>query len=784
MGVCGLHTEKVGLPIEKALTVKNEGSVSVTLTLSTAAPYKIVSVLPTLSPGQSAQVTLRFDPSESGTFTGNVQVGINGGQGSVTSPPLVGVAHKIEIEPAELNFGIVIVGDTKERKLTIKNQGVTTVPLTLSVNEPFSIESESFFTLASSETREVTVQLSPTASGDFQGRVRLTSGTVFKEFPATGKAYTEEEYREILRQSILATCQATEESQGARNIQFVPGLDQAFLFYRMPCPTEEELENLLQMILNGQDIAIDNIVLEGFDPEQVINALHQILNGPYQEYLQKYKEILQTVSDPSRQAELIGQAFAALMESISQLASQNRDLAQFLNALEYVDGQELGAWLITIANWVVTAYAAMDPMTGTTIKALWGLWAALSSYLSHFGPNPPGYSVSYGLVSILVGVMHAYPAGGSAVAAVLRNGSGFDQIYGMKAILSIATFSGMSPFQNSGLTPEFVPLFLNRIEQAFSDPAFQTGPLHAYLSRYIATLGFYGDSASMLNNVQNNPVMVENYSNNVGGFIAFVALGAFVDENGRRWSINAVPAVGLPDGFGLTNPGLNAGVHLIASKTVLVDNIERRVAVFIHVEAKLGVSEAEKIAHTIQRITEEAVRWIKFKEANTSGLGLGTAVTVLITFNVEPGAVDQVVTTLENMNLQTPVLILYPEGGEWKARCVGDCSDKQFLDAVAAALAQALGRPYSGESENSLGEMLSILDQAMAAAEYFYGYGNPTMAFYLAFGICGRDLGCILFLAEALIREAQEECRNPSCPRPVSLPSPLLTERLDWRGGR
>jgi hypothetical protein len=88
------------LPIEKALTVKNEGTVSVSLTLSTAAPYKIVSVPPTLSPGQSAQVILRFDPSrmvyvapgvaveevESGEFRGSLQVGISEGQGSLTVP--------------------------------------------------------------------------------------------------------------------------------------------------------------------------------------------------------------------------------------------------------------------------------------------------------------------------------------------------------------------------------------------------------------------------------------------------------------------------------------------------------------------------------------------------------------------------------------------------------------------------------------------------------------------------------------------------------------------------
>ncbi len=73
MRTCGLGTEQVGLPIEKTLTVKSEGSVAVSLTLSASAPYKIVSVLPTLSPEQSGQVTVRFDPNESGTFTGSVQ---------------------------------------------------------------------------------------------------------------------------------------------------------------------------------------------------------------------------------------------------------------------------------------------------------------------------------------------------------------------------------------------------------------------------------------------------------------------------------------------------------------------------------------------------------------------------------------------------------------------------------------------------------------------------------------------------------------------------------------
>jgi hypothetical protein len=199
MGTCGLGTEKVGLPIEKALTVKNEGTVAVSLTLSTTAPYKVVSVLPTLSPGQSAQVTLRFDPSESGSFSGNVQVGINGGQGSVSSPPLVGVAYKIEVSPPQIGFGLLLLSNSseptyKEQRLTVKNQGVTTISVTASVSEPFRITTGNSFALAPAASSEVTVRFDPPAPGEFQGAVKLTVGQLTIEIPAKASAMNEQDF--------------------------------------------------------------------------------------------------------------------------------------------------------------------------------------------------------------------------------------------------------------------------------------------------------------------------------------------------------------------------------------------------------------------------------------------------------------------------------------------------------------------------------------------------------------------------------------------------------------
>ena len=217
-GGCKLRIEKVGLPIEKSLTVKNEGTVAVSLTLSTSAPYKLVSVLPTLSPGQSAQVTLRFDPSESGIFTGNVQVGIQDGQGSVTAP-LVGTAHKIEISPATLNFGVVILSNPKQRWLTIKNEGQTTANLTLSTSQAdLEIISGNMLNLVPGTEQVVKLRFNPSARGEFQRSLFVSAGTSTLGILALGKVYSSVE--EYLQELLQAYNQQRQECYSAINTTF------------------------------------------------------------------------------------------------------------------------------------------------------------------------------------------------------------------------------------------------------------------------------------------------------------------------------------------------------------------------------------------------------------------------------------------------------------------------------------------------------------------------------------------------------------------------------------
>ncbi len=103
----------------------------------------------------------------------------------------MGVAHKIEISPAELNLETVFSGNTWVRKFTITNKGVTTVSLEAPIvvpEAPFQITLPSDpMTLEPGISKEVTVRFNPTESGTYTGSLRVVGSPL--EFPVVnGKA--------------------------------------------------------------------------------------------------------------------------------------------------------------------------------------------------------------------------------------------------------------------------------------------------------------------------------------------------------------------------------------------------------------------------------------------------------------------------------------------------------------------------------------------------------------------------------------------------------------------
>jgi hypothetical protein len=188
-GECMPYTKKVGLPLQGKLVVKNEGTVAVSLNLSTSAPFYLPNGGSlTLAAGQSVEVAVRFDPADSGAFTGVVQVGLQGGQGSLTSGPLTATAHKIEVSPAALNFFALVEGPAIQQTLTIKNQGMTAPSLIVNASEPFSVDPGSF-TLAAGESKDVTVQFSPSTGGEFSSTISIKASQMQAAFtvPVKGK---------------------------------------------------------------------------------------------------------------------------------------------------------------------------------------------------------------------------------------------------------------------------------------------------------------------------------------------------------------------------------------------------------------------------------------------------------------------------------------------------------------------------------------------------------------------------------------------------------------------
>jgi len=195
-GECVPYTRKVGLPVQSKLVVKNEGTVAVSLNLSTSAPFYLVSGgALTLAAGQSAEVAVRFDPADSGTFTGTITATLQNGQGSLTSGPLTGIAHKIAVSPAALNFFALVEGPAIQQRLTITNQGITTPVLTVITNEPFSVDASSF-TLVAGESKDVIVQFSPTTGGEFSSTISIKLSQIQAAFtvPVQGKSITEAEF--------------------------------------------------------------------------------------------------------------------------------------------------------------------------------------------------------------------------------------------------------------------------------------------------------------------------------------------------------------------------------------------------------------------------------------------------------------------------------------------------------------------------------------------------------------------------------------------------------------
>lgn len=158
----------VGGYSDKSFTVTNTGGGTLTGTISESCDdYTIISGSGEFSLGanQGRTVTVRFAPTSAGTKTCSIETGTTCTEVSCTGVGEIGPV--CDVSPTSLNFGTVIVGESKDLSFTITNLGGGTLTGTPSVAcDDYSIISGgSPYSLTSGQSRVVTIRFSPTSAG-------------------------------------------------------------------------------------------------------------------------------------------------------------------------------------------------------------------------------------------------------------------------------------------------------------------------------------------------------------------------------------------------------------------------------------------------------------------------------------------------------------------------------------------------------------------------------------------------------------------------------------------
>jgi len=82
----------------------------------------------------------------------------------------------ISVIPSSLDFGIVNVGSSADKNLTVKNVGGGILTGNASTNSPFTIVSGGSYNLSPDESQTVTVRFAPTSEETFLGNITFTGG--------------------------------------------------------------------------------------------------------------------------------------------------------------------------------------------------------------------------------------------------------------------------------------------------------------------------------------------------------------------------------------------------------------------------------------------------------------------------------------------------------------------------------------------------------------------------------------------------------------------------------
>jgi hypothetical protein len=189
----------VGSTSTKTITVTSGATQTITITqLSvTGAGFSVSGVtLPlTLSPGQSATISILFNPQSAGTVSGNLTVASDAAN-SPASVPLTATAVApasafLSLNPSSLSFGSVAVGNSSSKSVVVSNSGNASMTISqLNVSGAgYSVSGMTVpMTVAAGASTSLIVNFAPTATGTANGSVSFvsTASNSPTDLPLTG----------------------------------------------------------------------------------------------------------------------------------------------------------------------------------------------------------------------------------------------------------------------------------------------------------------------------------------------------------------------------------------------------------------------------------------------------------------------------------------------------------------------------------------------------------------------------------------------------------------------
>ena len=119
----------VGLTAQRALTVRNIGSADLVVQdiRSSHAAYTVEGKMAfAIDPGASRVLSARFRPRSAGEHRGTLTIHSNSAERPDWAIPLLGAGiegPKLLIDPASLDFGSVVLGESAQLQLEFKNVG-------------------------------------------------------------------------------------------------------------------------------------------------------------------------------------------------------------------------------------------------------------------------------------------------------------------------------------------------------------------------------------------------------------------------------------------------------------------------------------------------------------------------------------------------------------------------------------------------------------------------------------------------------------------------------------